>query len=183
MIDQDDKVTADPLRAWIDGGDRQALRLASEAQAAAALRGLMDEQESAHPDLDSERLIRAARALQSAEKWFTPAVAIAWLKQRPDHTRLGVVLCLLLVSWTRAPGAPPPEPALVEALLGVYDKLPHDVISENTLMIVLVHASRAGLPAPLAARVRSMLERARATSGREPEVRAILDAYLDAPAG
>jgi len=87
------------------------------------------------------------------------------------------------MSWTTAPGAPSPEPVLVEALLGVYDKLPHDVINETGLMIVMVHASRAGLPAPLAARVRSMLERARGTPGREPEVRAVLDAYLDAPAG
>lgn len=183
MTHPDDKAAVDPLIAAIVGGDQQALARAGEAQAAASLRRLMDEQDSPQYDLDDERLIRAARALQAAGYWFTPTVALAWLRQHPGHRSLGVVLSLLLVSWTRAPEGPPPDPAQVEALLAVYDSLPYDVISENSLMLVLVRASRSGLPASLAAQVRARIARARATPGREPVVREVLDAYLDAPPG
>jgi hypothetical protein len=173
---------ADPLIAWLDG-DRQPLRLPSEAEAAASLRRLMVEQESLFPDVDSERLARACWVLEKADKWWTPAVAIAWLKERPSHARLAVVLCLLQVAWTRSPRVPPPDPALVEDLLSTHDSLPYDGILENTLMIALVHASRAGLPAPLSARVRSILDRARKTPGRPLGIKEMLDTFLSTPPG
>ncbi|HEY2511790.1 MAG TPA: hypothetical protein VGI39_13070 [Polyangiaceae bacterium] len=43
-----------------------------------------------------------------------------------------------------------------------------------------MNASRAGLPAPLAARVKTILERARETPDRASEVQEMLDAFLSA---
>ena len=55
------------------------------------------------------------------------------------------------------------------------------MINENGLLIVLMRASRAGLPAPLAADVRTILERARKTPDRAPGVNEMLDTFLNAP--
>jgi hypothetical protein len=177
---RDDGGTTDPLRAWMGTKDYRALKLVSEAEAVASLRRLMAEQESTFPDIDSEKLGSVVWALESVGKRGLPAVAIAWLKEQPSHARLSVVLCMLPVSWVRGDGIPPPDPALVEALLSVYDGLPRDVISENGLLIVLMNASHAGVPAPLAARVRNILERARETPDRAPGVQEMLDAFLTA---
>ena len=182
MADED-KATADPLIDYLEGGDRQALPRAGSTQATRSLIRLMDAQESLAPDRDSEKLMRAAWALDKAHHWFVPAVSIAWLQERPGHARLAIVLCLLTGSWSRASEAPPPNPAQVEALLGLYEGLPRDIVNENGLLLVLVGASRAGLPAPLEARIRHILERARDIPDRQPEVKALLDACLDKPTG
>lgn len=178
-----DKVAADPLTAWMDASNQEPLRLAGETEVAVSLRRLLNAQESMGAGFDSERLMRAAWTLDQAGKWSGPAVAITWLNERPGHARLGLVLCLLVVSWNCGPGMPPPDPALVESLLSVYDNLPYDVISENSLLIVLVIASRSGLPTQLAARVRNIIGQARQVPGRQPEVQAELDAFLNTPPG
>jgi hypothetical protein len=90
----DDQGTTDPLRAWMGTRDWQVLKRASETEAAASLRRLLDEHEALFPDVDGENLARAAWALESVGKRGVPAVAIAWLQERPSQARLGVVLCL-----------------------------------------------------------------------------------------
>jgi hypothetical protein len=175
-----DKTDADPLTAWLDAGDRQPLRMACAAEVEASLRRLLNEQEAMAEESDSERLMRAAWALSHAGKGNGPAVAISWFKERPGHPRLAVVLGLLLVAWNRPPGTPPPDPASVETLLSVYESLNYDVVNENGLLIVLIMASKSGLPAPLEARVRGILEHARQVPDRQPEVKAQLDAFLNA---
>ncbi|HEY2515721.1 MAG TPA: hypothetical protein VGI39_32855 [Polyangiaceae bacterium] len=176
----DDQETTDPLRAWIGTKDYRVLKQIGDAEVAVSLRRLMAEQESTFPDIDSEVLGSVVFALEGVGKRGLPAIAIAWLKEQPTHARLSVALCMLPVSWSRGEGVPPPDPALVEALLSVYDELAYDVISENTLLIVLMGASRAGLPAPLAARVRGILERAHETPDRAPGILEMIDAFLRA---
>lgn len=174
------KAETDPLLAWMDAGNQQPLRNAGDAEVEVSLRRLLDEQEAMAEAFDSERLMRAAWAMENAEKWSGPDIAVSWLKERPCHTRLGIVLSLLMVAWNCKPGMPRPAPVLVETLLSVYDGLDYDLISENTLLLVLMVASKSGLPVPLVTRVREIIQHARNASPRQPEVRAQLDNFLNA---
>jgi hypothetical protein len=178
MMSYQDEDKPDPLLTRLNAGDRQALRQASDSEVAASLRRMLDEQEAMASEYDSEWLMRAAWVLQEAGKWNGPAVAIAWLQARPSPLRLDIVLCLLLVAWNSPPGAPPLDPVLMETLLAIYQRQSVNAISENRMLLVLMHASNSGLPAPLAARVREILLHARDVPQRQADVKSLLDNFL-----
>jgi hypothetical protein len=163
----------DPLTCWMDAGEHEPLLRATNAEAVESLRWLLDHHEAKLPDIDSDRLARAGWTLQLAKKWIAPATVITWLKERPNHGRLAIACAVLMVSWNPTGEEPPPDPVLVGELLSVYDRLPYDVISDNSALMVLALATRVALPPQLAARIRGMLERAADDPERPAELRTV----------
>lgn len=174
----EDGTRGDPISRWIDGSEKDALMRVSTAEAEASLLRLLNEQELAYPDVDSDRMARAGYALQMAGHHGAPATAMAWLRQQPTEDRLVVVLCLLLTSWGNATGPAAPAPELVEELWSLVALAQPSLELENGLLIVLGRALHSGLPSPLAERVVDYLDQARRTPGRHEHMIECLDQFV-----
>lgn len=168
----------DPLIAWMDSKNREALLSATDGQVTQALRDLLDVHVQEYPNIDGDRLARAAFVMESANRWHAAKVALGWLAEAPSHARLGAALAVLLVAWNRRPEMPAIDPAEVDDLFSIYAGLSYELISENALIMVLTLLCDPRLPEPVRARVTSVLAEASKRPGRDQVFQDQLDGYL-----